>query len=114
MKIEGCAFGSIVIDGRRYTTDLVIYPDGRVEGSWYRKRGHRLSSGDIIRLIESDPEVIVAGTGVSGMVRPDQELEKLLDQRGIGFYPEANERAMELFNGLWPEKRVGACFHLTC
>jgi hypothetical protein len=92
----------------------VIYPDGHVVHSWYRKRGHRLSSDDISPLIESEPEVIVAGTGMSGMVKPEKELEELLEQRGINFIPTPNQNAMELFNDLSSKKRVGACFHLTC
>jgi hypothetical protein len=33
-KIESYHFGEIVIDGRRYSSDVIIYPD-RVEGQWW-------------------------------------------------------------------------------
>jgi hypothetical protein len=114
MRIDIIAFGSIVIDGKKYTSDLIIYPDGRVATSWRRKRGHRLSSHDINGLIASQPEVIIVGTGVYGLVKPEKDLLKTLQKNGIEFFPARNKKAMELFNELSSEKRIGACFHLTC
>jgi hypothetical protein len=112
--IERCDFGSIVIDGKRYSSDLIIYPDRHVADSWYRKVGHRLSSDDIEGLIESEPEIIIAGTGASGLMKPEEGLEKQLRQKGIELLPAPNNRAMELYNQLSLKKKVGACFHLTC
>ncbi len=112
--IETCSFGIIVVEGKKYTSDLIIYPDGRVEDGWRRKRGHNLLSNDIKKLIESYPEVIIAGTGVNGLMKPDDKLEELLHKKGIKFIPEPNLKAMKIYNELSPKKRVGACFHLTC
>ena len=83
MRIDNFEFGSIVIDGKRYTSDLIIYPDGRVVTSWRRKRGHRLSGDDIVELVDSQPEVIIAGTGVSGLVKPEKELQETLQKKSI-------------------------------
>ena len=112
--IDTCSFGSIVVDGKKYTTDLIIYPDGNVKDSWRRKSGHKLSSDDISELIESEPAVIIAGTGVNGLMKSQKELERLLHQKGIKFIPASNQKAVELYNELSLKKRVGACFHLTC
>ena len=112
--IDACSFGLIVINGKKYTSDLVVYPDGHVVDSWYRRSGHRLSSDDILELIESEPKVIIAGTGVSGLVKPEKELEKLLHQKGIKFVPAPNHEAMNLYNEMSSKKQVGACFHLAC
>ena len=112
--IESFAFGFIVINGRKYTSDILIYPDGSIEDSWRRKSGHRLSTGDIDRLIKSEPEVIVAGTGVSGLMKPEKQLVKLLNQKGIKFISQPNKEAIEAYNNLLSKIRVGACFHLTC
>jgi hypothetical protein len=114
MRIDSCEFGSIVIDGRKYTSDLIIYPDGRVETSWRRRFGHRLSGDDIGELIASGPDVIVAGTGLSGLVKPEEELEELLHNMAIEFFPAPNQQALEIYNELSTKKKVGACFHLTC
>lgn len=112
--IESCEFGIIVIDGKKYTSDLIIYPDSHTEDGWRRKSGHALSCDDIGKLIESGPEVIVAGTGVSGLMKPEKELEQLLSQKGIEFISEPNQEAIKIYNDLLSEKRIGACFHLTC
>jgi hypothetical protein len=114
LKIEDFGFGWISVGGKRYSSDLVIYPDGRVEDAWRRSRGHRLKSDDIKELIESHPEVIIAGTGVSGMVTPDDALETQLARRGITFEAIPNEQAVRRYNALIGTRRVGCCFHLTC
>lgn len=112
--IDTFSFGSIAIDGKKYMSDLVIFPDGHVVDSWRRKSGHGLSGEDIRTLIESEPDVIIAGTGVNGLVIPDKELEKILAKKSIDFIYAPNQKAIELYNELISKRRVGACFHLTC
>jgi hypothetical protein len=114
VMIERFEFGSIVIDGKQYTSDLIIYPDGQVVDCWHRKEGHRLSKDDIDKLIDLEPEVIIAGTGVSGLMRPEDQLTEQLRQKGIEFLAAPNKKAMGLYNQLSSKKKVGACFHLTC
>ncbi len=65
-------------------------------------------------LIESAPEVIIVGTGVNGMLRPAPGLAELLSEKEIELIPLPNQKAVERFNKLSSEKKVGACFHLTC
>jgi len=112
--IEAVSFGSIVIDGSKFTSDLIIYPDGLVVDSWRRAKGPRLSRKDIAALIESEPEVIVAGTGINGLMQPDPGLVDFLAKQGIGFLAAKNEKAMALYNEQALTKRVGAGFHLFC
>ena len=112
--IDSFGFGSLVIDGKAYNSDLIIYPDGRIETPWWRKSGHRLTVDDIDALIASTPAAIVAGTGISGFMKPDENLKNLLAKKGIRFVAEKNQKAIERYNRLSQIKRVGACFHLTC
>ena len=112
--IDSFGFGSVVIDGKKYSSDLVIYPDGRIVVGWWRKSGHRLFTEDIHELIQAEPEVIIAGTGIYGYMKPDKGLENLLHQKGIAFFAEKNENAIQTYNQEVINKRVGACFHLTC
>ncbi len=46
MRITLYDFGKIVVDGETHTRDVIIHP-GRVEGSWWRKEGHRLQVDDL-------------------------------------------------------------------
>ncbi len=113
-KIDTSAFGFIVIDGKTYRSDLILYPDGRVDDAWWRKRGHSLSFDDIGVIVESRPEVIIVGTGVNGLLKPASGLAETLAEKGIEFIPLPNRKAVACFNELSSKKRVGACFHLTC
>lgn len=112
--IESLSFGRIVIDGETYLSDLKIYPDVRVEDKWRRKKGHRLSLDDMGDLIISNPDVIVVGTGMNGLMIPEKEIEKILAQKGIKFMPAPNKEAMKIYNKMKSQMKVGACFHLTC
>lgn len=112
--IESTAFGKMAIDGRTYHSDLFIHPDGRVKDGWRRKRGHDLVLDDLTELIDSKPDLIVCGTGVNGMMQPDQGLPEALKTMGIAFVSAQNNEAAAIFNEQAREGRVGACFHLTC
>ena len=114
LLIESCSFGRIVIDGKTYTDDLIVLPDGEILHPWWRKRGHQLCMDDLTILIDSSPEVIIAGTGINGRVKPDETLKEDLSRLAIHLIAEPNEKAIRLLKGLKPEKRVGASFHLTC
>jgi hypothetical protein len=105
----------MTIDGRTFHSDLIIYPDGRVEDNWWRQRGHVLAVDDIASLADTVPAVIVAGTGTNGRMRPDPGLQPFLADRGIALIAEANARAVQIYNQkLTAGIRVGGCFHLTC
>lgn len=113
--IESSTFGVMTIDGRTYTSDLIIFPDGRVKDGWWRQRGHSLCVDDILALVDAAPELVVAGTGTSGRMRPAPDLRSFLREKGIALIAEPTPRAMDIYN----KKRtagltVGACFHLTC
>ena len=113
--IESSAFGRMTIDGRTYTSDLFIFADGRVQDGWWRRRGHTLGIDDVMALVDGSPELIVAGTGTSGRMRPEADLLPFLREQGIEFIAEPTPRAVDIYNhrrtaGL----TVGACFHLTC
>ncbi len=114
IKIGSCSFGSIIINGKTYTDDLIILPDGKILKPWWRKHGHQLTMGDLRELINSSPKIIVVGTGVSGRVIPDKNLEPDLAKLSIEFIAVLNEEAIKVFNQLAPGKRVGCGFHLAC
>ena len=112
--IDAFAFGSMVIDGRSYRSDLIIFPDGRVQDSWRRLQGHVLSKQDIATLIESEPVLIIAGAGVNERMKPERTLERFLFQKNIRFMIGPNSQAVNWYNEEYKDQKVGACFHLTC
>lgn len=112
--IDSFAFGKMVIQGRTYTTDLMICPDGRVIDDWWRKKGHRLSMADLTTLLKTDLDTLIVGTGVNGLMKPVHGLEAALKDRGIRMKAAANPHAVQWFNDMHARGRVGACFHLSC
>ena len=114
MKIDSYSFGSLVINGKTFRDDLIILPDGKILEKWWRKQGHQLTMDDLQELIDSSPEIIVVGTGVSGRVIPAKRLEADLAKLSIELIALPNEKAIDVFNQLASEKRIGGGFHLTC
>jgi hypothetical protein len=113
--IDACTFGNMTIDGRTFTSDLMIFPDGRVADSWWRAEGHRFSQADVAVLMASRPEVIVAGTGIYGLAKIDPGLRTALDQAGIELVAVRTKKAVQAFNeALKHGRKVAGCFHLTC
>ncbi|MDZ7262488.1 MAG: MTH938/NDUFAF3 family protein, partial [candidate division KSB1 bacterium] len=81
--IESYNFGKMVIDGKTYRSDVILYPD-HVEANWWRKEGHQLCVQDIQEAVEStSPEVVVVGTGKYGFMKVLPETETYLESRGI-------------------------------
>jgi len=111
--IEGYSFGQIIIDGKRYTSDVIIYPD-RVDSRWWRKEGHELSPEDIEGILEEKPEILVVGTGNTGFMKVLPETEAYLKQRNIKLIAERTDKACETYNHLCKSQKVIAALHLTC
>lgn len=106
-------FGEVVIRGKRYTSDVIIYPD-RVKDDWWRKEGHQLYIDDLEDVLETKPDVIVVGTGNPGMMRVLPETEKLIKSKGIKLIVQPTKEAYQTYNQLSSSKRVVALLHLTC
>lgn len=113
MKIENYSFGRITINGKDYTSDVIIYPD-RVDSSWWRKEGHRLQIEDLKDIIEANPEVLIVGTGAYGTMVVLQETEEYLKKKGIKLITEKTGNACDNYNKISGTGRVVATLHLTC
>lgn len=111
--IEGYDFGRIIIDGKVYTHDVIIYPD-RVDGRWWREEGHRVSRADIEEILKEKPEILIVGTGDPGLMRVSQETRDLLSSKGIRLIERPTKEATKTFNELSGKARVVAALHLTC
>ncbi len=111
--IDSYHFGQVVVNGKRYTSDVIIFPD-RVRDNWWRMAGHQLCLDDIAEVISESPEVLVVGTGESGLMRVLPEVKQSLDAQGIKLIVEATDKASNTYNQLCHSQRVIAALHLTC
>ncbi len=113
MEIGEYSFGSIVIDGEKYKSDVIIYRD-HVDSNWWRVKGHSLCKKDIEGVIREKPQVVVVGTGNFGYMSVSDEVVRIMKDEGIDLVVQKTEKACKTFNQLKKEKDVIACLHLTC
>ena len=111
--IDSYQFGLLVVNGKRYSSDVIIFPD-RVRGNWWTKRGHQLCLEDIAEAMSENPEVLVVGTGDSGLVRVLPEVREGVDAQGIKLIVETTDKACNIYNQLCHSQKVVAALHLTC
>lgn len=113
MKIEYYSFGNIIIDGKTYTSDVVIYPD-RVDAAWWREEGHRLQIKDLTSLLNAKPHLLIIGTGYAGVMSVPEAVKGFIRSKGIEVIVEKTGKAVELYNAAPAGKTVIAAFHITC
>jgi hypothetical protein len=113
MNIDSYSFGEMIIDGKRFGSDLIIYPE-KVDASWWRREGHRLQVEDLTGALAARPEVLIIGTGYSGLMKVPDEVRNEVLKKNIELHIEKSSRAAELFNSLKTKRRTIAAFHLTC
>ena len=111
-RIEGYAFGRVVVDGEEHRKDVIVLPR-RVVSNWWRTEGHSLDVDDLADVMEELPENLVVGTGADGRMRPRQEALTALEERGVQVEVLTTERAVRRYAELDPE-RAAAALHLTC
>ena len=72
--IQEYRFGLIVIDGKTYNYDVEVRWTGNVL-SWQRKESHVIDVEDAERAIEQNPEIVIIGTGESGLASKNQVIQ---------------------------------------
>lgn len=120
-EVEATGFGYVVVDGERYDDDVVIAGGVMVRRKELslklrEKYGHTpLTGEELLHYFSSDPpEVIVVGTGQSGML-PLVGVEEACRLLGSKLILTRTKEAVEAFNKLSSEgKKVGAVLHVTC
>ncbi len=111
--IDSYQFGLVVVSGQKYTSDVIIFPD-RVRDNWWRKTGHQLCLEDIAKVMTENPEVLVVGTGASGLMKVLPEVERGAEAQGIELIVESTDKACNIYNHICHSQRAVAALHLTC
>ena len=112
--IENYDFGKILIDGKKYNSDIIIFKD-HVYDSWWRKEGHNLCIDDIKEIINKKPDVLIIGTGYFGLMKVSKELIDSIKFSGIKqvIIKKTGDACTE-YNKLYEKNNLVAAFHLTC
>jgi hypothetical protein len=117
-KVDKLSFGSIIIDGKKYSQDVVILSDGAV-----KKRGHNflvfgshnIRKEEVEELAQGEPESIIIGTGIYGVAGLAPEAENLAKGKNISLMVRPSHDAVAKLNELVRQgKKAAALIHITC
>ncbi len=117
-RIDDIKFGSITIDGKKYTQVLII--DGKVEQrdeKALRKEfgtTHHLSKYEQKQLLSNNPKIILIGTGMSGALKLFPEFIENIKSKKIKLIQERSKKAVKLYGSLSKTQRINALIHTTC
>lgn len=111
--IEQYHFGKIIINGKIYQKDLIIFPD-RILPNWRRKQGHLLGWEDLSEVLLAKPQVLIIGLGMFGRMKISQSVLDNLATVGIEVISKKTSQACQVFNQRQREGFIIAALHLTC
>ena len=112
--IDSYQFGKIVVNGNKYSADLIIFEDN-VLPKWWRRKGHELCITDIEEVIEKfKPTMLIVGTGRYGVLKVLTETKNFLQANNIKLIADKSDDACLKYNELCKREKVLGAFHLTC
>lgn len=110
--IDSYSFGSIIVNGKEYNSDIIISDEG-VMSDWWREESHLLLPEDLSSINWRKVNALFIGTGQSGMMKVSTELKQLLEDQGVPFIIMRTPVAVQEFNRFTHCNKVGI-FHITC
>jgi hypothetical protein len=117
-KIEKFSFGSIVIEGKKYRRDVLIFADGTVKkrkGGFLMFGSHKINKEEIEALIQGQPESIIVGTGTNSVAKIAPDIESWAKGRNLNLLVQPSYDAVAMLNELTRQnKQVAALIHITC
>ena len=116
-RITHISWGRMEVDGLGLGKDFKLYPGGGREWDW-SETGTRhvpgIQPADVLELLDRGSQVVILTRGMELVLRTCPETLALLRDRGIPVHVEETRAAVELYNKLAEEARVGGLFHSTC
>jgi hypothetical protein len=117
-KIDELTFGSIVIEGKKYRRDILIFADGTVKkrkGGFLMFGSHKIKKQELEELSQSQPETIIVGTGTDGAAHIAPEVENWAKEKNLSLLVQPSYDAVARLNELAEQKtKVAALIHITC
>lgn len=112
--ISTYTYGKMTIEGKTYPSDLIIYPDNNIDAHWWRENRYQVRVDDVQEMVAERPDYLIIGTGEAGSLKVLPETIDYVQAQGIQLVFVPTELAYEMYNALYPQKRVVGAFHLTC
>jgi len=110
MPIDSVTHGEVVIDGKTYYSDMIIWWDSQHE---FIAKTHILDLEILEKLLKRKPEAIVVGIGIKGSVKTSPQFTEEAEKK-TRLFIDRTENAADIFNGLVLEgKKAVAILHVT-
>ncbi|NWF77371.1 MAG: hypothetical protein HXY36_02055 [Chloroflexi bacterium] len=116
-RIDELTFGSIVVEGKKYRRDILIFADGTVKkrkGSLLMFSSHEIKRQELEELSQGQPETIIIGTGTDSAAHIAPEAENWAKANNMNLLVQASHDAVAKLNELAEQKKVAALIHITC
>lgn len=119
IRIDSCSWGKIVVNGQKYDQVLIVGDEvlERDREKLERLFGttHVIGEWEEEKLLSQNPEIVLIGTGWSGVLKVSDQTRKNLENAGIEVKIALTPLTVSEFNRLIAEgKRVNALIHTTC
>lgn len=111
VKFDSTLFGSVMVNGKKFEHDLIVSWDGEIIS---REKSHVFSKKELLDIMQKEPEVIIIGTGQSGLVKVEPAAEVAAKLENVELIAKPTPQAIEEFNKLVRRKKVVAVIHVTC
>ena len=117
-KIDELTFGSIVIESKKYSRDILIFVDGTLrkrKGGFLMFGRHETKRRELEQLSHGQPEVVIVGTGTDGAAHIAAEAESWAKANSVSLLVQPSCDAIAKLNELTEQKKkVAGLIHITC
>lgn len=119
IHFDSSSFGEVLINGKAYGGVLVVgnQVEERDDPRLEREVGsdHLVGGWEVKRLLSNEPEVVIIGSGVSGVLRVQPQIREQFKKAKVELLVLTTPRAIEEYNSLVEMgKKVNALIHTTC
>jgi len=117
-KVDKLSFGSIIIDGKKFSRHVLIFGDGTVKkrkGGFLMFGSHNIKKAEIEELAQSNPEAIIVGIGTNAKANLAPGMENWAEEKNLSLLVQPSYEAVARLNKLVDQgKKVAALIHITC
>ncbi len=116
-KITRLEWGEVHLESGAVYKDVKLSPGSAREWNWKETSTHHapgIQLADVEELLENGAEVVVLSKGVLGRLGVPKETISQLKARQVVVHVARTREAVDLYNRLAEDKKVGALIHSTC
>jgi hypothetical protein len=116
-RITHISWGRMDVEGLGTGRDFKLYPGGGREWDWTETGTHHvpgIQPADVQELLDHGSQVVILTRGMQLALQTCPETLQMLRARGVTYYVEETQAAVELYNRLAQTEAVGGLFHSTC